>query len=346
MISQRKNALTQSAKESPSTSISENVLRLDNRAVSERGMCRSSARSSAKKSELKLKPMVKVFKTSWNPLKRDNKGLTIKQNRTPKNSIESENALGFSPGKPVTDGIAPFNRAVRKGKEPSIGYAESLNRTNFHTEDGQFKAKRFHCSLDGESSCKRIQNKRVEYRTVASVDKMDRGDFRDPERERTLPHLCTIESSDSGKVWSKKAREVPKEDLLRGIDRKNGEVSGPVVCAKAPVMRQVSTKKSAAKAGNATKASVLSSQTSPISAENIFQLNRSDSPRTFGSVGALSDSRSQSCTSSDVDMSGFMETEGSIERNKGDTANIEEFEDEEMEVDDVELISKKILKQV
>lgn len=346
MISQRKNASTQSAKESPSTSISENVLRLDNRAVSERGTCHSSARSSAKKSELKLKPMVKVFKTSWNPLKRDNKGLTIKQNRTPKNSIESENALGFSPGKPVTDGIAPFNRAVRKGKEPSIGYAESLNRTNFHTEDGQFKAKRFHCSLDGESSCKRIQNKRVEYRTVASVDKMDRGDFRDPERERTLPHLCTIESSDSGKVWSKKAQEVPKEDLLRGIDRKNGEVSGPVVCAKAPVMRQVSTKKSAAKAGNATKASVLSSQTSPISAENIFQLNRSDSPRTFESVGALSDSRSQSCTSSDVDMSGFMETEGSIERNKGDTANIEEFEDEEMEVDDVELISKKILKQV
>ena len=295
---------------------SDKKLMIDNNHA--RGSISLSGRK-VNETELKLKPISRILKKSKVPIiGKESKGAKIKKNITTKNAAKLNNALDLLNEKPgsVTNGY------IDK-KPPSRHLTNRLSNGN---EDSLKKSR----ELGEDTGRKKMLNGKVGNKSFANDNATKAvnniGSLRFKNEANGNSWVKSRNASENEKL---KNRNPLKPLKHRRLDQVNYKVAG----------NSTNVVDSLAK-GQPANTMVSRKFTPPkqIIRENTIKYP----PGTIGSRDAQSDRGS----SSDMIVPGAMETEEVDEPSEETWCTHSESLEEEMEIDDVEFMSKRILKQV
>ena len=312
----------------------------------------SETRSSVERhsnGERKLKPITKVLKKPKNSLKKDGKGTKVEKNLAVKNAVRLKDALSFMTGK--TDSLNNLNGKVKAKniKRVSNGSVsiDSLDKTKPNKVYGHVKRQIGQNVPCGKSPTGKVQNKSLENdRSFKTFNDLLSGDLKNNGGGKSSAQLRTVENSHKEKRRTLNPLKTLKKNQLSEINIKTDEPRTTVWNYKIPKNSQKSAPKEInANDAKSTNFDIFTPSHSSLE-QYSFEITLKDSSRTVRSVDSLSERSSSSWSVSDVAMTGTMEGERVDGQRDEIGCTPDGGVEEDMEVDNVEFMSKKILKQV
>lgn len=319
VTSQQKDVTESSAKKPKTENWPEGLLKSGNGPKTD-----TEARPSlGKHNELKLRPIVKVLKKTKNSLKMDFKGSKVEKSMATKNAVKLKDALSFLADK--TESVnSRFKTAQNLKNQSNNSIVTASNSDTSHSSLAR--------ELGQKTTGKGIPNCNLEKSSKSICLKKGDTCIKNQNGKRTLQPLRPL----------KKTHKT--EENIKSSDNRT-----PIRSIEIPKKPQNSFY------DNRERKDSMSSTSSTSASDRHFfttdQRNPTCRSQTVKSVVSPSNPSPPSYIASDVVMSGMpVRTAVEPETNQACTVeggqNMNDIEEEDMEVDDFEFMSNKILKQV